>query len=155
QLGNNNAYCHDTPLTWFDWELTEKHSDLLRFCREMIAFRRRHHALRYPLHVGSRGAERYLEISWHGTTAWQPDWSGDSHTLAFLLRATDGEETPEDALYVAMNMHWEAHSFGLPNPPANKRWHVAVNTGMPSPADISPAGEEPPVDDARYVIAED
>ncbi len=39
QRGNNNAYCHDDDLTWFDWTLLEKHADLLRFV-SMLTTRR-------------------------------------------------------------------------------------------------------------------
>jgi hypothetical protein len=54
-----------------------------------------------------------------------------------------------------MNMHWETHSFGLPAPPAGKEWRVAINTGMPSPLDISPARQEPPLEDPRYILVRD
>jgi isoamylase len=45
QRGNNNAWCQDNELSWFDWRLTETNSDMLRFVREMIALRRRHPGL--------------------------------------------------------------------------------------------------------------
>ncbi len=37
--GNNNAYCQDNAITWFDWKLVEKNADLVRFTSELIAFR--------------------------------------------------------------------------------------------------------------------
>ena len=46
QHGNNNAYCHDDELSWFDWALVEQNADLLRFVRAAIAFRRAHPVLR-------------------------------------------------------------------------------------------------------------
>ena len=52
QQGNNNAYCHDGPLTWFDWTLPERNNELLRFCQRMIRFRQQHPALKSPLHPG-------------------------------------------------------------------------------------------------------
>ena len=42
QHGNNNAYCQDNALSWFDWTLAEKNGHLLRFFQQMIAFRKRH-----------------------------------------------------------------------------------------------------------------
>ena len=155
QQGNNNAYCHDGPLTWLDWELAEKNADLVRFFREMIAFRKRHAALRYPLHHDDRGPERPLEVSWHGPVAWQPDWSHDSHTLAFMLRGANGSANAIDALYVAMNMHDQTHSFGLPTAPVGSAWRVAINTGMPAPRDIRAAGEEEALVDQRFILVRD
>ena len=52
QLGNNNAYCHDGPLTWLDWQLLRKNSDLLPFCKRMIQFRHEQPMLRSPWHGG-------------------------------------------------------------------------------------------------------
>ena len=56
QLGNNNAYCHDGPLTWLDWQLLHKNSDLLRFCKRMIQFRHEQPMLRSPWHGGPAAA---------------------------------------------------------------------------------------------------
>ena len=46
QRGNNNAYCQDNEVSWFDWSLLEKHEEIHRFTRGMIAFRRAHPVLR-------------------------------------------------------------------------------------------------------------
>ena len=46
QRGNNNAYCQDSELSWFDWTLVEENADLFRFFKQMIALRRRHASLR-------------------------------------------------------------------------------------------------------------
>ena len=58
-----------------------------------------------------------------------------------------------DTIYVAMNMHWETTSFGLPSPPPGHGWHVFLNTAMPTPGDIWEPGSEPPVGDPRYILA--
>ena len=155
QRGNNNAYCHDNDLSWVDWGLQEQNADFARFSQAIIAFRKRHPALRYPLHPGDRGTGRYLEATWHGPVAWQPDWSHDSRTLAFMLRGAEDEPTHEDVLFVALNSHWTTQSFGVPTPPPGKRWHVAVNTGLEAPHDIWPEGEEPVLSDPRYILVRD
>jgi glycogen operon protein len=137
QLGNNNAYCHDGPLTWFDWGLVEANADLHRFSRLMIKCRCDHPALRSPLHGGADGSE----LLWHGAQAYRPDWSVTSRVLAFERRQADASGTR--SIYVAMNMHGEALHLGLPSPPEGARWHVVANTGMPSPEDIWEYGAEP------------
>jgi glycogen operon protein len=128
QEGNNNAYCHDSPLTWFDWTLLENNADLFRFCRLMIRFRQAHSLL------------RYAEATWHGTRPGKPDWESTSRVLAFTLQART--DSSEDLIYVAMNMYWESLVFGLPAAPAGKHWRVAVNTAVPSPGDIYEIGQE-------------
>lgn len=87
----------------------------------------------------------YPEISWHGTKAWEPDWSESSRTLAFMLcgRHAKGGTVEDDDVYVAMSSHHEPLLFEPPQLPAGRRWHVAVNTSMPSPEDIHAVGQEP------------
>jgi glycogen operon protein len=126
QQGNNNAYCQDSPLSWMDWTLVKTNADLLRFCERVIALRRAHPALRFPRHPGEVAPDgSFLEVTWHGVNAWQADWSPGSRTIAFMLRRYGGS-SPEDILYVALNMFWESLSFGLPQPQGSARWHVAV-----------------------------
>src|SRR5207302_10241951 len=87
QRGNNNAYCHDSELTWLDWDLVEHNAELLRFFKQSIAFRRRHPVLRSRSHFQHRDymGSGYPDISWHGVKAWQPDFSGMSRMFAFHL----------------------------------------------------------------------
>jgi isoamylase len=159
QQGNNNAYCHDSPLTWMDWTLIERNAELLRYCRHLIAFRKQHPALRQPLHFGKAGDRRdagptaFHEVTWHGTRPWHPDWSATARpTLAFQLRSGSGSGL-EDIVYVLLNMHWEWQQFGLPTPPHGRRWHVFANTGMASPEDVWEPGQEPDLaDQGRFLL---
>ena len=154
QHGNNNAYCHDTELTWFDWTLVEKNSQLLRFFRQCIAFRRAHPVLRSSTHfrhedyVGSG----YPDISFHGSQAWQPDWWGPG--LAFLLDGAHAKAgtVQDDSVYVALNPHWQAQGFELPRLPDGKLWRAFANTSMPSPRDIWEPGSEPLLDPQEGVL---
>jgi len=143
--GNNNSYCLDDELNWLDWSLVGRHAEHLRFVRQMVAFRRAHPALRNRAHFQYRDyrGSGYPDISWHGTQAWQPDWDG--RVLAFLLCGEHAKNggARDDMIYVALNMYWDALPFELPGLPAGKSWHVSTNTGMPSPRDIHPPGEEP------------
>lgn len=141
---NNNTYCQDSPLAWLDWDLVNENAELFRFCRLMIQFRKDHPAVRHAQHPGA-GAP---EVNWHGTRAWRTDWSPGSRVIAFHRIATENDTM--DAIYVAMNMHWESLDFELPSPPAG-RWHVLVNTALQSPDDISEPGREPLLADPSKV----
>jgi glycogen operon protein len=145
QQGNNNAYCHDGPLTWFDWNLLKTNADLFRFCRLMIRFRQQH-----PWPAGT--TDDSLELSWHGTRPWHPDWSPSSRVLAFMRRSLGGNDRG-DVVYAAMNMYWEPLEFELPAPPDGRRWLMFANTCMPTPEDIWESGQEPVLSDQKKILA--
>jgi len=156
QRGNNNTYCQDNDLNWVDWSLAERNADVLDFARRLVAFRNAHPVLRHHTHpcnedcVGSG----YPEISWHGVKAWEPDWSENSRTLAFMLcgKHAKGGSVLDDDLYVAMNSYWECLEFEPPELPAGRVWHVAVNTGMGEEGDIHDVGQEPALEDQGHVM---
>ncbi|MGF2039693.1 MAG: glycogen debranching protein GlgX [Nostoc sp. CmiVER01] len=147
QYGNNNTYCHDNELNWLDWRLLESHADLFKFFKDCIALRNAHPVLRNKYHfrnvdyVGSG----YSDITWHGTQAWNADWSNESRIVAFMLcgqHAKEGTVT-DNYIYVAMNMHWESHWFEIPELPQEMQWHVCVNTGAAPPEESWAPGTEP------------
>jgi glycogen operon protein len=129
QRGNNNAYCQDNGISWVDWRLADRRGDLLRFARLLIAFRRTQPALR---------RERYVDegawVEFHGVRPFAPDWSWASRSLAMLLRAVPGEAG--EHIYVMANAFWEPLRFELPP----MRWRRVIDTSLPSPDDIQPAG---------------
>src|SRR3989454_3810211 len=77
QLGNNNAYCQDSELSWFDWGLADKSAEMVRFFRQMIGLRKRFATLRTPQFFdGTRVNDRGLpEVVWHGTELGAPGWN--------------------------------------------------------------------------------
>ncbi len=156
QQGNNNTYCHDNELSWLDWRLLESNTDLFRFFKYCIAARHAHPVLRNKAHFRNQdyAGSGYADITWHGTRAWNADWSSSSRVLAFMLCGdhAKGGKVHDDFVYVAMNMHWEGHLFELPALPAGKRWHVLANTGAAPPEDIWPHGGEPVLSDQCHFL---
>ncbi|HWG84024.1 MAG TPA: hypothetical protein VNT60_00975, partial [Deinococcales bacterium] len=156
QHGNNNTYCHDNELSWFDWTATEQQGEQLRFFQNLIAFRHAHPVLRNRWHLSERDyvGSGYPDLSWHGTTAWHPDFSPGSHRLAFMLdgnHARGGTER-DDFVYVALNAHWDGAGFQLPVLPQGHAWHVAANTGMRCPHDIYAPGQEVLLEDQGHIL---
>ncbi|WP_331757402.1 glycogen debranching protein GlgX (plasmid) [Streptomyces sp. NBC_01387] len=133
QLGNNNTYCQDNDLSWFDWELVKANADLLDFARALIAFRHAHPVLRSSDHpTGTdRVGSGYPDVSWHGVRAWAPDWAGHGRVLAMMRcgRHAKGGSVADDHVYVAVNAHWESHDLELPTLPDGQRWHLFADTG--------------------------
>ena len=145
--GNNNTYCHDNELNWLNWDLLAQNSALFRFVKYCIAFRKAHPVLRNRQHFQNQDyvGSGYADITWHGTKAWQTDWSNHIRTLAFMLcgkHALQGT-VADNYIYVAMNMHWEAHWFEIPGLPTDLQWHVFANTGCNPPDDCYKPGTEP------------
>jgi glycogen operon protein len=144
QLGNNNTYCQDNELSWFDWGLVEAGAELLEFARGLIGFRHAHPVLRgteHPRGVDSVGSG-LPEVSWHGVRAWQPDWAEHSRVLGMLRCGghAKGGTAPDDDVYVAVNTHWEAHDLELPEGRPGHVWHLFADTAAGAP---HPLGEEP------------
>jgi glycogen operon protein len=135
QQGNNNAYCQDNPLSWVDWSLVGPHAEVLSFWQRMIAFRKAHPSLRQPAY----GAP---EITWHGTRLGEPGWTDpDARTIACTLHGS------EEDLHVIANMYWEPLEFELPALPG-RLWARAVDTSLPTGADLTEPGAEPVVETA-------
>ena len=145
--GNNNTYCHDNELNWLDWNLLKQNTDLFNFSKNCIAFRKAHPVLRNQWHFQNRDymGSGYADITWHGTQAWNADWSDSSRTLAFMLCGKHAKQgNAEDSyIYVAMNMHWEGHWFELPGLHPGMNWRVFANTGVTPPQDSWEPGTEP------------
>jgi glycogen operon protein len=141
QHGNNNAYCNDTEFNWFDWSLLDKYRDIHRFVRLLIERRLlRDASAKYQELTLSTLIARGIR-GWHGVRLNQPDWSDDSHSIAFTA------ELPDQAIlaHLIFNAYWEPLEFELPPIPGENPWRRWINTALPSPHDIVPWKEALPV----------
>jgi glycogen operon protein len=138
QQGNNNAWCQDNAVSWLDWSLKERHADFWRFVRGMIALRKAHPVLRRRTFFSDKRTGQPPEILWHGVEPTLPDFSEQSHSLAFALdgRRTDHPNVIDRDLYVAMNAYHEPLDFQVPAAPSGRPWRLAVDTALPSPQDL-------------------
>ena len=145
RYGNNNPYCQDNPISWLDWTLLEKNRPLFEFVKYMIAFRKRHPAIRMDL-----PSDRFSfpSVSLHGVHPWQPVLNEDSHILCVLFSGSDQEQTEQDTVYLAINTYWEPSSLLLPDLPFEWCWQIAVNTGDPS----GPAFSEDTMPEASHTV---
>jgi glycogen operon protein len=154
QRGNNNVYCQDNELAWFDWSLTEANAELLDFVRNVIAFRRAHPVLRGGHHPDSLdpAGGGHPEISWHELRAWQPDWSPSSRLLAMMWCGQHAEGRGPDYVYVAANAHWDDHELELPVVDDGWAWHLFADTAGEEPGAFVPGAEVPLRDPRSYSI---
>ena len=132
QYGNNNAYCQDNEISYLDWSLLDKdrNKELFDYVRRLIAFRRSH-----PVLMGSKfnfgeNGTGYPELSFHSLKPWEFD--ENAHELAFAYMFAEDHEkygTKKDVfIYVAVNAHWESHTFELPIIPKEKKWYLSFRS---------------------------
>ncbi|MFC1844002.1 glycogen debranching protein GlgX [Thermodesulfobacteriota bacterium] len=137
QNGNNNAYCHDSPLSWIDWSLKEKNKDLFRFFHLIIALRKRHPVFRRSDFFPDQPHELHHPIKWQANLPDTQDWSDQAKSLAFLLDGHGAEGKPDNDFFVMLNGHpTETQIYTAPNPRKNRRWRKIIDTAAPPPLDI-------------------
>ena len=140
QNGNNNAYCQDNEIAWFNWASAD--TELLDYTKNLIAFRRAHPVFRRRRFLA--GAEA-SELQWFtpaGTEMTDADWS-DENALAIALyldgsddpdRAEDGTWLLDDDFLVLVNAWWEPLDFVLPATRADAAWQVELDSYDPTRA---------------------
>jgi isoamylase len=148
QGGNNNAYCQDNEISWFDWSRVKKHADVHRFLQLLIARRLlrdvEHERQRISLTTMLDQAKK----AWHGVKPLQPDWSDNSHCVAL------GAELKAEGLrfHLILNAFWEPLTFELPKPEGGGAWKRWIDTALDSPKDIVPWNTAPAVCSDTYSV---
>ena len=141
QSGNNNAYCQDNELTWFDWQPSDTKTRLINFTRTLIHLRSSHPNLHRRKFFQDRVIRNSVErdIAWYGTDgnempeeAWGSPWT---RSLALMLNGktlgiTDAEGNPvkDDSFLILANAYHEGVEFVLPPPSNGNPWRLIMNT---------------------------
>ncbi|MBW2484076.1 MAG: glycogen debranching protein GlgX [Deltaproteobacteria bacterium] len=137
QKGNNNAYCHDSHLSWIDWTFKERNTDLFRFFRLLIALRKKHPVFRRSDFFPDLPHKLHHPIRWYSTHPDTMDWSAGARSLAFLLDGHGAEDRPDDDFFIMLNSHTlKAETFAAPKPRNNRIWRKIIDTAAPPPLDI-------------------
>lgn len=146
QRGNNNAYCQDNEISWFDWRGVEGDAGLLRFVQRLVQFTQTYEIFReerFWTPVEQGGAPR---ITWHGVRLRHPDWGYESHSLAFELHHPGRREH----LHVMLNAYWQPLVFVLPPLRPGESWYRVVDTARGSPDDFCDLETAPPIEGDAY-----
>jgi len=164
QRGNNNAYCQNNEISWYDWSFSRRHGDIQIFCRKLIAFRKAHPAfLRPEFYSGEdRSKNNIPDITWYSEKGRPMDWKKADLTLAYRLDGSKAEiaaDRDDNDFFLMFNASEGKRSFVVCAPPRGKHWHLAIDTAGITPSDIYEPGREPqlqPQDsytlDARSVV---
>ena len=150
QQGNNNAYCQDSELSWFDWTLLERHGDVHRFVKALYEFRQRRDTVTEADRLSLNEVLRRARIEWHGVALNRPDWSDHSHSLAFTVHSLGGRFL----LHGMFNAYWEPLAFELPPlaPGSRQSWRRCIDTALNAPHDIRHWENAPVVTQATYIV---
>jgi glycogen operon protein len=150
QKGNNNAYCQDNELSWFNWEDVEKHKGVLEFLKGLINLRKSFPLLHEERFWIDQQKHKIPHISWHGVKIGQPDWGDNSHSLSFTL----GSPKTDQYLHVMINAFWEPLRFELPSFSRSSfgLWKRMVDTSLPGPYDFVDASKAHALFESHYTL---
>lgn len=151
QHGNNNAYCQDNEISWFDWSLLKKHHSLFRFVKMLTTHRLVRDLSQAEYEMSLRELLDQRLITWHGVKLNEPDWSEQSHSIAFTVQSLSGSM----AMHYIINAYTESLSFELPklNADTEHKWKRWIDTDLPSPQDICNWNEAEEVNENVYRVA--
>lgn len=142
QQGNNNAYCQDNEVSWFDWELAQPNQEFVNFCRELIYFRRQHPVFRRRKWFQGQAIHGGPDIGWFnsdGTEMTQEQWDiGYAKAIAVFLNGDQipspgpqGQRVSDDSFLLLFNAHYETIEFTLPLDLPSTAWSVVIDTKEP------------------------
>jgi isoamylase len=126
QRGNNNAYCQDNEMTWFDWTA--------------VALRRRHPVFRRRRYSTGKSASDLRWFTPSGAEMTAEDWSNASaRSVALLIHGatdpdvgSDGTPMTDDDFLMLVNSWWEPLTFTVPDDLRSRRWDMACNSFEPA-----------------------
>jgi glycogen operon protein len=164
QNGNNNAYCQDNEVSWFNWEKrNEKQNALFKFTRRLIQLRHQHPVFRRPKFFQGRrirGSE-IKDVMWFnpgGNEMSEDDWSLPFARCLGMMLSGDtidvlnfqGDPIRDDTFLFLINAHYETISFLLPGQ-EHIEWQLLIDTSRESGFLVEPksfaSGDELPVID--------
>ncbi len=142
QSGNNNAWCQDNEVSWFDWDLVRKNGELVRFTRQLIAFRHAQPVTRRRWYLtGQRIEDRmFPDVTWLATDARPVDWSNGELPFACLLGGTG---QGGDDLFMLVNPVNRSTTFTIPTMIRQTSWTCFIDTAAETPDDVFPDGHGP------------
>ncbi len=148
QRGNNNAWCQDNEISWYDWSEHPLADELRDFTRRLIRLRREHPAFRREHFLrGEEGERSGLPDVWwfraDGRKMTRRDWNDGEHVLGMFLNGREittlghrGEEIEDDSFLLLINAHHDDRSFMLPRRRFGPQWTLELSTAEP----LAPAG---------------
>ena len=141
QQGNNNTYCQDNDINWFNWEFIEKNRDVVDFCKKAIAFKKKYPILRTKCFLLGKdiNGNTIPDISWFNTELGSPAWDvPEQRIICYRLDGADCKTEPGDyLLFFILNISTEIQTVTLPQTDG-KKWYRIVDTSLDAGEDFLP-----------------
>jgi glycogen operon protein len=144
QRGNNNAYCQDNALSWFDWNLDERREALHHFTSKLVRLRLRHPNLHRRKFYQDRSIRRsdVKDIVWlrpDGQPMTDEEWfAGWVRCLGVMLNGEtlgdvddSGSPIVDNTFLLLLNCHHERIDFFAPAGPKGGSWTIVIDTNEP------------------------
>ena len=155
QGGNNNTYCHDNEINWYNWNQVEspESQEVIRFWSMLIKKRILYiNHFRGKFFSGKKNKYGLSEVNWNGTLLNQPNWEdGQSRCLAVTYGDTAEDSDQTLNVHCMFNMYWDAIEFEIPKL-EGLYWYRSVDTGQPTPNDISEPYDMVRIDTPTYLV---
>jgi isoamylase len=141
QRGNNNAYCQDNEISWYDWSLKDRNKDFYDFVRKAIAFTRKYPVLQRRTFFSGKddNHDARPDIKWYGFNLDEPSWSdSELRTISYQLDGAEADVRSSSSpsagaaylLFVMLNASWNAKPVKLPNPGPERAWYRVIDTSL-------------------------
>src|SRR5439155_25405321 len=143
QGGNNNAWCQDNEISWYDWAQRDASRQMHAFVRRLIRMRRTHPVFRRASFLSGRErrGSGLPDVWWFrsdGAKMTRRDWQDGAHSLGMFLngreiptRGPQGQEIVDDSFIVLFNAEAEACAFMLPRTRSGIQWELELSTFDP------------------------
>jgi glycogen operon protein len=159
QCGNNNAYCQDNELTWFDWQTAASQSDLIDFTARLCRLREEHPVFRRRQYFHGTPAPGTVrdDLDWYrpdGLGMTSQDWNASfARSITMAISGATGDYTRSDDPFLVMfNAWWEPLDFTVPESLRDLGWTVEIDTAEPSNAGQTIDSSTPVSLDGRSLI---
>lgn len=158
QKGNNNAYCQDNEISWYDWKLPVKNEELLRFTKQLIAIRLSHPSFRRPeFFTGKDGNYNAMpDISWFTADGREHDWNSEIPAIAARIDGSEADvmaDKDDNDFLLMFNSTDKLIPFRLCQPRSGWAWYRVLDTSLAPPNDIDKTGSEIISHDIPYQLA--
>lgn len=151
QQGNNNAYCQDNTLSWFNWDLVKKNKDIVTFVKRAIQLRFSIPFFTRKDFLSGGDTEPKVDIHWYKPDGTVPDWEKLNRYLSYSVPVGK-----DDVLFLALNTDFHDMLVILPALKALKQWYLLADTSIEGENSILPIGKEEPLENkTRYVVPQD
>ncbi len=158
QGGNNNAYCQNNEVSWYNWNFQKENIENFTFLKKLINFRKRHPAFHRPeFYLGKDSNFNAIpDITWYSRDGKLADWENMDHCLAYRLDGTEAEvdaDVDDNDFFLMFNASMNDYEFKICSPPVGTSWFRAIDTARIGEEDIPLFGNEEKLENQdKYLV---